>query len=72
VQTVGMIADPDQAEGILAAGKADLVVMARAFLDNPRWVWHAAEHFGVQIDYPPQYARSRADQWPGAKIARPA
>jgi hypothetical protein len=24
----------------------------------------------VTIDYPPQYARSRHDQWPGAKIAR--
>ena len=43
VQTVGMIADPRQAEEILASGKADMVAMARAFLDNPRWVWHAAE-----------------------------
>jgi 2,4-dienoyl-CoA reductase-like NADH-dependent reductase (Old Yellow Enzyme family) len=72
VRAVGMIADPDQAEEILASGKADMVAMARAFLDNPRWVWHAAEHFGVVLDYPPQYARSRADVWPGAKIARPA
>jgi 2,4-dienoyl-CoA reductase-like NADH-dependent reductase (Old Yellow Enzyme family) len=70
IQTVGMIADPDQAEGIVASGKADMVVMARAFLDNPRWVWHAAERFGVALDYPPQYARSRHDLWPGAKIAR--
>ena len=61
---------PGQAEDILASGKADMVAMARAFLDNPRWVWHAAERFGVQIDYPRQYARSRADQWPGAKLAR--
>jgi 2,4-dienoyl-CoA reductase-like NADH-dependent reductase (Old Yellow Enzyme family) len=71
VQTVGMIADPDQAEDIVASGKADMVVMARAFLDNPRWVWHAAERFGVELEYPPQYARSRHDLWPGAKIARP-
>ncbi len=71
VQAVGMIADPDQAEEIIASGKADMIVMARAFLDNPRWVWHAAERFGVALDYPPQYARSRADQWPGAKLARP-
>ena len=70
VQTVGMIADPQQAEEILAAGKADMVVMARAFLDNPRWVWHAAERFGVELDYPPQYARSRHDLWPGARLAR--
>jgi NADPH2 dehydrogenase len=71
VRTVGMIADPAQAEAIVAQGKADMVAMARAFLDNPRWVWHAAERYGVKLDYPPQYARSRYDQWPGAKLARP-
>jgi len=71
VRAVGMIADPEQAEEIVASGKADTVAMARAFRDNPRWVWHAAERFGVKIDYPPQYARSRADQWPGAALARP-
>ena len=70
VQTVGMIAEPRQAQDILASGQADMVVMARAFLDNPRWVWHAAEKFGVELAYPPQYARSRHDVWPGAKLAR--
>jgi 2,4-dienoyl-CoA reductase-like NADH-dependent reductase (Old Yellow Enzyme family) len=70
-RAVGMIASPDQAEQVLASGRADMVAMARAFLDNPRWVWHAAEHFGVALDYPPQYARSRPDVWPGARIARP-
>jgi 2,4-dienoyl-CoA reductase-like NADH-dependent reductase (Old Yellow Enzyme family) len=70
-RAVGMIADPDQAEAIVASGEADMVAMARAFLDNPRWVWHAAERFGVKIDYPPQYARSHGDVWPGAAIARP-
>ena len=48
-----------------------MVAMARALLDNPRWVWHAAEHFGVKIDYPPQYARVHSSLWPGAKLARP-
>ncbi len=71
VRAVGLIADPLQAEGIVASGKADMIAMARAFLDNPRWVWHAGERFGVKIDYPPQYSRSRHDQWPGAVIARP-
>jgi 2,4-dienoyl-CoA reductase-like NADH-dependent reductase (Old Yellow Enzyme family) len=47
-----------------------MVAMARAFLDNPRWVWHAAERFGVKLDYPPQYARARHDAWPGSKLAR--
>ena len=70
-RAVGMIADPDQAEEILVSGKADMIAMARAILDNPRWVWHAAERFGVKLDLPPQYARSRYDLWPGATIARP-
>ena len=72
VRAVGMIADAQQAQDIIASGKADMVAMARAFLDDPRWVWHAAERFGVKLDYPPQYARSRYDAWPGAGIARPA
>ena len=70
-RAVGMIADPDQAEAILASGQADMVAMARAMLDNPRWVWHAAERFGVKIDYPPQYARAHSSLWPGSRIARP-
>ncbi len=71
VRAVGLIADADQAQAIVASGQADMVAMARAFLDNPRWVWHAAERLGVKIGYPPQYARSRGDSWPGAQIARP-
>ena len=71
VRAVGLIAHPDQAEAIVASGQADMVALARGMLDDPRWVWHAAEHFGVKIDYPPQYARCRSDLWPGATLARP-
>jgi len=71
VRAVGMIADPVQAQEIVASGSADMVAMARAILDNPRWVWHAAERFGIKLDYPPQYQRSRSDAWPGAALARP-
>ena len=70
-RAVGLIADPHQAERIVSSGEADMVAMARAFLDDPRWVWHAAEVLGAAASYPPQYARARADAWPGAKIARP-
>ena len=70
VRAVGMIYDPEQAESIIAQGKADMVAMARAFLDNPRWVWHAAERYGIKLDYPPPYARSRFDAWPGSKLLR--
>jgi len=71
VRAVGMIAHPEYAEEVISSGKADMVALARAFLDNPRWVWHAAERYGVKIDYPPSYQRARFDLWPGAKLARP-
>ena len=71
VRAVGMIVAPEQAEEIVASGKADMVALARALLDDPRWVWHAAERFGVKLDYPPQYARSHPSLWPGAALARP-
>src|SRR5262249_23323068 len=41
-RAVGLIADPHQAEHIVSSGEADMVALARGFLDNPRWVWHAA------------------------------
>jgi 2,4-dienoyl-CoA reductase-like NADH-dependent reductase (Old Yellow Enzyme family) len=71
VRAVGMILDGNQAEAIVSSGQADMVALARGILDDPRWVWHAAERFGVTLDIPPQYARARGDQWPGAKILRP-
>jgi 2,4-dienoyl-CoA reductase-like NADH-dependent reductase (Old Yellow Enzyme family) len=71
VMAVGMIVTPQQAEDLLAAGRADMVALARGMLDNPRWVWHAAERFGVAHEYPPQYRRLHPDQWPGARLLRP-
>jgi 2,4-dienoyl-CoA reductase-like NADH-dependent reductase (Old Yellow Enzyme family) len=70
-RAVGLIVDPAQAEQIVALGQADMVAMARAFLDNPRWVWHAAERLGASVHYPPRYQRVRAARWPGAAPARP-
>jgi 2,4-dienoyl-CoA reductase-like NADH-dependent reductase (Old Yellow Enzyme family) len=55
---VGLITEFDQAEAILANGDADLIALARGILYDPRWPWHAAAHFGVQIDAPPQYRRA--------------
>ncbi|HZF36663.1 MAG TPA: NADH:flavin oxidoreductase/NADH oxidase [Candidatus Angelobacter sp.] len=71
-RAVGLIVDAEQAERIVAGGQADQVAIARAFLDNPRWIWHAADRLGARITRPLQYARVAADLWPGAKIARPA
>lgn len=53
---VGNIYDPDHANSILAAGRADLVALARPHLVDPFWTLRAA----AQLDYrdvhvPPQY-----------------
>jgi 2,4-dienoyl-CoA reductase-like NADH-dependent reductase (Old Yellow Enzyme family) len=65
-RVVGMIANPKQAEAIVASGQADMVALARAFLDDPHWGWHAAQALGGEVAYPPQYQRAEAAVWPGA------
>jgi 2,4-dienoyl-CoA reductase-like NADH-dependent reductase (Old Yellow Enzyme family) len=70
-RAVGLIVEPAHAESIVASGQADLVALGRGFLDDPRWVWHAAERLGAEVAYPPQYARAAAAVWPGAVMARP-
>ena len=55
---VGLITDPAQAQAIIASGDADLIAMARAFLWDPRWAWHAAATLKAHVRPPPQYARS--------------
>lgn len=67
VRTVGLISDARQANGILAAGHADVVALARAFLDDPRWGWHAAAELGVNVAYPPQYERCHPSLWAGSR-----
>jgi 2,4-dienoyl-CoA reductase-like NADH-dependent reductase (Old Yellow Enzyme family) len=64
---VGLITDPQQAEEIVAAGKADFVSLARAVLFNPRWPQHAAIALGAETRYAPQYARAAPNTWPPAK-----
>jgi len=71
-RAVGLIVTPEQAEAVIASGQADCVALARAFLDDPRWVWHAAERLGASVSYPPQYARLAPAMWPGAALVRPA
>jgi NADPH2 dehydrogenase len=65
-RTVGLIATPKQAEAIVAEGKADMVALARAFLDNPHWGWHAANELGAEVARPKQYLRAAPKLWPGA------
>ena len=54
---VGLITTPAQAEGVLQRGNADLVALARAFLYNPRWGWHAAAELQGQVQASSQYWR---------------
>jgi 2,4-dienoyl-CoA reductase-like NADH-dependent reductase (Old Yellow Enzyme family) len=67
-RVVGMIAGAQQAEDIVASGKADMVAMARAFLDDPHWGWHAAQVLGADVTRPPQYARTAPKLWPGTAL----
>jgi len=54
---VGLINSPDLAEQILASGQADIVVMARAFLNDPYWPLHAAKALKAKMSWPKQYER---------------
>lgn len=54
---VGLITEPEQAETVLADGRADAVALARGMLYNPRWPWHAAARLGAQVKAPEQYWR---------------
>ncbi|MGA7489671.1 MAG: NADH:flavin oxidoreductase/NADH oxidase [Xanthobacteraceae bacterium] len=65
-RTVGLIATPKQAEGIIAEGKADMVALARAMLDDPHWGWHAAHALGAEVPRPKQYQRAAPKVWAGA------
>jgi 2,4-dienoyl-CoA reductase-like NADH-dependent reductase (Old Yellow Enzyme family) len=55
---VGLITEPAQAEQILAEGQADLVLLARELLRDPRWPLRAATALGGEISWPASYARA--------------
>lgn len=55
---VGLITEPEQAEAILRDGRADLIAIGRAALDDPNWALHASLALGDRLDYsawPPEY-----------------
>jgi 2,4-dienoyl-CoA reductase-like NADH-dependent reductase (Old Yellow Enzyme family) len=56
---VGLITDAAQAEQVVADGSADVVLLARELLRNPRWPLMAAHALGASITWPPQYERAR-------------
>jgi 2,4-dienoyl-CoA reductase-like NADH-dependent reductase (Old Yellow Enzyme family) len=55
---VGMITNAKQAEDILNARKADVILMAREFLRDPYFPLHAAHELGEEITWPRQYDRA--------------
>jgi 2,4-dienoyl-CoA reductase-like NADH-dependent reductase (Old Yellow Enzyme family) len=55
---VGFITEPTHADAIIAAGDADMVALARAFLRDPRWPWRAAAELGGTVAGAPQYWRA--------------
>ncbi|HEY4942659.1 MAG TPA: NADH:flavin oxidoreductase/NADH oxidase [Rhizomicrobium sp.] len=42
------ISDAKQADAIVTDGKADLVMLAHAMLDDPHWPYHAAKALGIE------------------------
>jgi anthraniloyl-CoA monooxygenase len=60
--TVGHIASYADVNSLLAAGRADLCVLARAHLYDPYWTRHAAHAQGVDLPWPEPYAAVRTFQ----------
>lgn len=56
---IGLITDAAQAETILTAGQADVILMAREFLRDPYFPLHAAKALGDDPEYPKQYLRAK-------------
>ncbi len=58
--TVGNISSYADVNSILAAGRADLCVLARAHLFDPYWTRHAAYEQGVDPQWPVQYLSAKS------------
>ena len=56
---VGLITEANQAESIIATGKADLVLFARESLRNPNLALAFAKELNADIQWPKQYERAK-------------
>jgi len=56
---VGMITEPEQAQGIVQSEQADMVLLAREMLRDPYWPLHAAHKLGQDVAWPKQYLRAK-------------
>jgi 2,4-dienoyl-CoA reductase-like NADH-dependent reductase (Old Yellow Enzyme family) len=61
---VGLITTPEQAEAIVAAGHADVVLLARELLRDPYWPLHAAQALDHVAGWPAQYLRAAPKDTP--------
>jgi 2,4-dienoyl-CoA reductase-like NADH-dependent reductase (Old Yellow Enzyme family) len=66
---VGLITEPEMAEGFIADGTADLVVLARALLRDAYWPRMAAHRLGAHntVEVPIQYRRAVARMGGGTR-----
>ena len=58
--TVGSVSSCADVNSILAAGRADLCVLARAHLYDPYWTRHAACEQGYDLPWPDQYISAKS------------
>lgn len=65
---VGLITSGEQAEEIVAEGKADLIILARQFLRDPYFPLHVASRMDETVSWPVQYQRAAA---PGSPVREP-
>jgi anthraniloyl-CoA monooxygenase len=63
--TVGNVQDVDQANTIVAAGRADLVALARAHLADPYLALHGAARYDADVAWPVQYLAAKPSRRKG-------
>lgn len=56
---VGMIHDGVMANELVASGKVDAVMAARAFLRHPRWALEVAHQLNADVHWPPQLSMGK-------------
>ena len=56
---VGLISEPEMADGLVREEKADLIAFGRELLRHPYWPLHAAAALGQRVAWPQQYERAK-------------
>lgn len=55
----GLVTEPQDADEIVTAGRADMIYIGRELLRNPYWPLHAAKELEAEISWPKQYERAK-------------